>query len=105
MSRKPLIFAVDFDGTLFENTYPEIGAPRYDVIEYVKIQRKAGARLILWTCRNGDLLNAAVKRCEEVGLIFDAVNENLPEVIEEFGSDTRKVFANVYIDDRNSVMF
>ena len=61
--------------------------------------------MILWTCRTGDLLNAAVKRCEEVGPIFDAVNENLPEVIEEFGSDTRKVFANMYIDDRNSVMF
>lgn len=105
MPRKPLIFAVDFDGTLFDDAYPEIGAPRYDVIEYVKIQRKAGARLILWTCRTGDLLNAAVKRCEEVGLIFDAVNENLPEIIEEFGSDTRKVFANVYIDDRNSVTF
>ena len=33
-------------------------------------------------------------------MIFDCVNENLPEVIKEFGSDTRKIFAHEYIDDR-----
>lgn len=37
-------------------------------------------------------------------MIFDAVNENLPEIIAEFGGDTRKIFANEYIDDRNVMM-
>lgn len=47
------------------------------------------------------MLRKAVEWCEEKGLIFDAVNENLPEIVDSFGSDTRKIFANEYIDDRN----
>ena len=81
------IIAVDFDGTLCENKWPEIGAVNEDLIAYLHSQRRAGAKIILWTNRVG-------------GLIFDCVNENLPEVIKEFGSDTRKIFAHEYIDDR-----
>lgn len=58
--------------------------------------------MILWTCRVGDMLQKAVEWCKERNLVFDAVNENLPEIIESFGSDTRKIFANEYIDDRNT---
>ena len=47
------------------------------------------------------MLDNAVRWCRNKGLIFDAVNENLPSVIAEFGTDTRKIFANEYIDDRN----
>lgn len=57
--------------------------------------------MILWTCRVEDMLQKAVEWCKERNLVFDAVNENLPEIIENFGSDTRKIFANEYIDDRN----
>lgn len=95
------IIAVDFDGTLCENKYPEIGEPRSNVIEYVKTRREYGDKIILWTCRVGEMLENAVKWCAERGLKFDAVNANLPEVIESFGGDTRKIFANEYIDDRN----
>lgn len=95
------IIAVDFDGTLCENKYPEIGEPRRNVIDYVKTRREHGDKIILWTCRVGEMLENAVKWCAERGLKFDAVNANLPEVIESFGGDTRKIFANEYIDDRN----
>lgn len=95
------IIAVDFDGTLCENKYPEIGEPNKEVITYLQNRRKKGDKLILWTCRVGEMLEKAVKWCVEQTLEFDAVNENLPEVVEEFGSDTRKIFANEYIDDRN----
>lgn len=99
------IIAVDFDGTLCENQYPEIGEPNNALIECLKMrQQKMGHKLILWTCRVGDRLEQAVDWCQDRGLIFDAVNQNLPEIVESFGGDCRKVFAHEYIDDRNSGM-
>lgn len=94
------IIAVDFDGTLCENKWPEIGEPNLELIRQLKRERAAGAKLILWSCRVDDKLLAAVNWCGKQGLWFDAINENLPEVIEEFGSDTRKIFAHEYIDDK-----
>ena len=38
--------------------------------------------------------------CRKWELEFDAVNENLPEIIERYGSDGRKIYADVYIDDQ-----
>lgn len=96
------IVAVDFDGTLCENKCPEIGEPNTELIGYlIMMQKTVGAKIILWTCRAGEMLDKAVKWCSKQGLKFDAVNENLPHIIERFGSDTRKIFANMYIDDRN----
>ena len=86
------IIAVDFDGTLCENSWPEIGEPNEELIEYLRNRKKDGDKLILWTCRVEDMLQKAVEWCKERNLVFDAVNENLPEIIENFGSDTRKIF-------------
>jgi len=94
------IIAVDFDGTLCENAWPGIGEARAGVIDYVLGQQMTGAKIILWTNRRGEKLEEAVRWCAARGLAFDAVNENLPEVIERFGGDTRKVFAHEYLDDR-----
>lgn len=95
------IIAVDFDGTLCENKYPEIGEPNITLIRYLVHRQAYGEKLILWTCRAGEMLEKAIAWCTEYSLTFDAVNENLPEIIEDFGSDTRKIFAHEYIDDRN----
>lgn len=95
------VIAVDFDGTLCENKYPEIGDPNKEMIDYLKKRQQDGAKLVLWTCRVDELLDNAVRWSRNRGLIFDAVNENLPEIIAEFGTDTRKIFANEYVDDRN----
>ena len=95
------IIAVDFDGTLCENKWPGIGEPNKELIAYLKERQAAGDKLVLWTCRVGEILDNAVAWSAEQGIIFDAVNENLPEVLEWMGGDTRKVFANEYIDDRN----
>lgn len=96
------IIAVDFDGTLCENKWPEIGPPNKELIEYlIMMQKTVGARLILWTCRVDEMLDKALDWCSEYGLKFDTVNKNLPDIIEKFGGDTRKIFANMYIDDRN----
>lgn len=95
------IIAIDFDGTLCEDKYPEIGAPIKEVIDYLKKRQENGDKLILWTCRIGEKLDAAVKWCQEYGLVFDTVNENHPDVLAWIGSDSRKIFADEYIDDRN----
>ena len=94
------IIAVDFDGTLCESKWPEIGEAKEEMIDFVKRQQSRGAKLILWTNRTGQNLDNAVAWCAEHGLFFDSVNENLPESVEAFGSDSRKVFAHVYIDDK-----
>lgn len=94
------IIAVDFDGTLCENAWPGIGEARAGVIDYVLGQQATGAKLILWTNRRGERLAEAVAWCTARGVAFDAVNENLPEIVERFGGDTRKVFADEYLDDK-----
>jgi hydroxymethylpyrimidine pyrophosphatase-like HAD family hydrolase len=95
------IYAVDFDGTLVEDKFPDIGEPKLKVIDYCKQVRQSGHKLILWTCRTGSDLDAAVKWCNEHGLFFHAVNANLPEEIEYFGNDCRKVGADFFLDDRS----
>lgn len=96
------IIAVDFDGTLCENRYPEIGKPNEKVINYLIKRQKEGDKLILWTCRCGYMLMAAVDWCKDHGITFDAINNNLRGSIEwAHGSDSRKVYADEYIDDKN----
>lgn len=98
----PPTIAVDFDGTLCDNEWPAIGEPHEEVIEWVKTQKTYGWKLILWTNRSGKSLDEAVDWCKERGIIFDAINSNLPEVIMAFGGrDSRKITADIYLDDRS----
>lgn len=92
--------AIDFDGCLCTDAYPEIGEPNWTVIYRAKAEQRAGAGLILWTCREGQLLLNAIAACEGWGLTFDAVNESLPDWIEAFGTKPRKVGATEYWDDK-----
>ena len=94
------VIAVDFDGTLCESRWPEIGEPKRDVIARLKAEQAAGAKVILWTCRTGKLLQDAVVFCETQGIHPDAINENLPDRIAAYGSESRKVSADEYWDDR-----
>lgn len=94
------IIAVDFDGTLCTNKWPDIGTPNLSFIEWLKQTALTGTKLILWTCRTGEMLDSAVQWCEQHGLYFDAINDNIPEATERFGSNSRKVFADVYMDDK-----
>lgn len=94
-----MIIAVDFDGTISFGTWPNVGAPNMPLINLLREKQSKGARLILWTSRCGEYLERAVKYCEAVGLTFDAVNENLPDMKEKYGNDCRKVYADLYIDD------
>lgn len=92
--------AVDFDGCICSDAYPDIGAPNWTVIGRLRAEQIAGAGLILWTCREGKLLEEAVAACSRWGLAFDAINESLPSWIDRWGNDPRKVGAVEYWDDK-----
>lgn len=95
-----LIIAIDFDGTIVEDAYPKIGEPMIFAFETIKKLQAEGHRLILWTYRSGRKLQEAVDFCEKNGIEFYAVNKNYPE--EEFdGKISRKIHADLFIDDRN----
>ena len=74
-----LIIAIDFDGTIVEDAYPQIGSPKLFAFETLKELQKDGHRLILWTYRNGERLQEAVDFCTKKGIDFYAVNKNYPE--------------------------
>jgi len=98
--KKEKIWAIDFDGTLCKSRYPNIGEPNMELIQALQWAKLNGVKLILWTCRTGPALDEAIKWCEERGLFFDAVNENLDSVKQRFGNNPRKIFAHLYIDDQ-----
>jgi hydroxymethylpyrimidine pyrophosphatase-like HAD family hydrolase len=92
--------AVDFDGTIVEHTYPEIGKEKLFAFRTLKELEKMGASLILWTFRTGKELDEAVEFCRKNGIEFYAVNKNYPEEIYD-ESVSRKINADIYIDDKN----
>lgn len=96
-----MTIAVDFDGTLVEHEYPKIGKPIPFAIEtLIKIQKEEGHTLILWTVREGKLLQEAIDYCAEKGLTFYAHNANFPG--EELdGKTARKLGVDLFIDDRS----
>ena len=95
-----MVFGVDFDGTLSFGQWPGCGPANDGLINFLKRRKESGDKLILWTCREGDDLETAVKWCQEQGICFDAINENLPAVIEKYGCNSRKISCDFYIDDK-----
>ena len=92
--------AVDFDGTIVEHRYPNLGKEIPFAFESLKLIQNQGHDLILWTYRSGKELEEAVEFCRAKGLEFYAVNKNYPEEIFD-ESISRKIYADIYIDDRN----
>lgn len=92
-----MIIAVDFDGTLQTVT----GKPNTALFLFLKNRQSHGDIVILWTCREGRRLHDAVRFCRENGLLPNYVNQNAPCSIHQIGHDSRKVFADMYIDDKS----
>lgn len=96
-----MIIAVDFDGTIVDNKYPEIGDERIFATDTLKQLIDDHNQLILWTCREGKLLDDAVNWCKERGVEFWAINKDYPEEDTEKNLHfSRKIKADLFIDDR-----
>ena len=97
--------AIDFDGTIVENKYPKIGAPMLFAFETLKALQGKRHQLILWTYRSGSSLKEAVDFCAANGIEFYAVNHSHPEddfgYKDYFNEISRKIDADIFIDDRN----
>lgn len=97
-----MTIAVDFDGTIVTHEYPRIGKPIPFAIETLKkLQQEDHHQIILWSCREGALLQEAIDYCASKGLEFYAVNSNYPEESVVEHTAPRKLTADVFLDDRN----
>jgi hypothetical protein len=97
-----MFVAIDFDGTIVDHRYPDIGSPVPGAIEWMKKFQEAGAQLILWTMRSGDRddgtdpLAEAVEYCRSNGVEFFGVNRNPTQAK---WTRSPKAYAHCYIDD------
>lgn len=98
-----MIIAVDFDGTIVEHKYPKIGREKPFAIDTLRRLADDGHKLVLWTSREGELLEDAILFCKDRGLTFYAVNSGTPTGSLDFSDKTTstKLVADIYIDDRN----
>ena len=96
-----MTIAVDFDGTIVEHAYPEIGKEKPFAVDTLIRLQEEGHRIILWSVREGDRLEEAVEFCRRRGLEFYAVNSDFPNASWSGSGVSRKVQADIYIDDRN----
>ena len=98
-----MVIAVDFDGTIVTHRYPDIGDEIPFATETLKMLIKEHHKLILWSVREGKLLQDAIDWCRKRGVEFYAVNKDYPEEKVEYNNHfSRKIKADLFIDDRNS---
>ena len=95
-----MVISIDFDGTVVEHRYPKIGEEIPHATETLRKLMEDGHKLVLWTVREGRLLDEAVEWCRERGVEFSAINETLRADTNEHSHNTRKIDADLYIDDR-----
>lgn len=97
-----MIVAVDFDGVLVEDRFPGIGSADVRMVTAVyNLCQYTNHEVVLWTCRVGERLESAVEWCNSWGLEFTSINSGAPSNLAEYGTDPRKVYADVYIDDKS----
>ena len=96
-----MTIAVDFDGTIVEHRYPKIGEEIPFATETLKILAQERHKLILWTVREGELLDEAIEWCRQRGVFFYSVNKDYPEEEKSHNGFSRKLKADLFIDDRN----
>ena len=97
-----MTIAVDFDGTIVTHEYPAIGVERPFAIDTLKMLIRDQHKLILWSVREGKLLDEAVEWCRERGVEFYAVNRDYPEETTKNNPHfSRKLKVDLFIDDRN----
>lgn len=98
---KRLTLAIDFDDTVAHNDYPAIKGLLDGAKEYINRLHDDGHYLIIWTCRCGNPQYMAEHFLYENGIRYHNINRHNPKAMLQYGNDTRKIWADVYIDDKN----
>jgi len=96
-----MVLAIDFDGTIVEHKYPKLGKEIPMAVQMLKQLKQDGHTLILWTVRDGKELDDALQFCNSRGLEFHAVNRSHPEEVYDSQNISRKITADLFVDDRN----
>ena len=92
--------AIDFDGTICEQSFPAVGLLKKDADKYIRKLAKDGHNIIINTCRSGKYEGMAQDFLDVNNIPYHYINGNLPQLIEHYGQDCRKISADVYIDDK-----
>lgn len=95
-----MIIAIDFDGTICRGIYPNIDGLQPDAKQYIQKLKDDGHYIIIYTCRCGDYLTQAINWLLANEIPFDRVNDNEPQSIALYKNNSRKVYAHVYVDDK-----
>ncbi len=96
-----MILAIDFDNTICRGKFPEIAGEMPDAKKYINKLKEDGHYIIINTCRTGKDLLKAINWLLQHNIAFDRVNDNNPDNIERYGNNSRKIYAHMYIDDKN----
>jgi hydroxymethylpyrimidine pyrophosphatase-like HAD family hydrolase len=95
-----MIIAIDFDGTICRGKYPAIDGLQPYAKDVINRLYDEGHYIIIWTCRRGDCLTEAINFLLEKGVKFSRINDCSPEIVKQYGNNSRKVYAHLYIDDK-----
>lgn len=98
---RPWVLAIDFDGTICEESFPKVGALKPDADKYINMLYNEGFHIVINTCRSGTYEGMAHHFLKEKGVHYHYLNCNMPYMIEEYGQDCRKISADIYIDNKS----
>lgn len=99
-----MILAIDFDGTIVTDRFPSVGELRPGAKRCINLLHSEGYYIIIWTCRTQNKALEVAQFLQENGIHFDKINESSPMNVEKYsGIDTRKVYADLYVDDRGLI--
>ncbi len=100
MNRSPLTIAIDFDGTIVEEAFPGIGKMKPEADKYINLLYREGHNILIFTCRTGSYEGDAENFLRRKGIEYHYINNNMPSSIQYFKKDSRKLSADIYIDDK-----
>lgn len=92
--------SIDYDDTIVYQDFPNAGTIKPNAVKVINRLHEEGHQIMIWTCRVGERFDIAMNYLKEQGIKFHIANVNHPDIIAKFGEDTRKMFADIYIDDK-----
>ena len=80
--------------------FPPCGTIKPNAKEVINELYDAGHEIIIWTCRCDEPAEMAKQFLDGHGIKYHKFNEHMDRLIEQYGNDTRKIWADIYIDDK-----